>query len=189
MISLVNDFSVLLDSCAIVPISLCDFLLRLAEDPALYKPRWSREILAEVETVLQRPKFNLTAAKARYRIACMESAFPEAMVTDYERLTDQMPNEAGDRHVLAAAIHGRVDAILTLNVRHFPADLLKRYEIERLTPDEFLVHQWHLDSKVVIEKLQAQVAQNKKHWNDHLSLFEKMVPQFVRLLRLEEEDA
>jgi len=37
----------LLDSCVLVNFSLCDTLLRMAEPPQLYGPRWSEEILAE----------------------------------------------------------------------------------------------------------------------------------------------
>src|SRR3954469_25494065 len=85
MISPVSDYTVLLDACVLLPISLTDLLLRLAEDPAVYSPRWSRDILNEVEQNLQK-KIGLSREKARYRIACMESAFPEAMVTGYESL-------------------------------------------------------------------------------------------------------
>lgn len=141
MISLVNEFAALLDTCTLVPISLCDLLLKLAEDPALYQPKWSREILGELTRTLQGPKFNLTPEKAAYRIACMESAFPEAAITGYESVTPSMPNDSKDRHVLAAAVCGKVDAIITLNTRDFPLKSLSEFGIERLTPDQFLVHQ------------------------------------------------
>jgi hypothetical protein len=111
MISLVNEFSVLLDTCTIVPISLCDLLLRLAESPSMYLPRWSPEILEELVRTLERPPFSLASEKAAYRIACMESAFPEALITGYESLTESMPNHSKDRHVLAAAVCGRVESV------------------------------------------------------------------------------
>lgn len=98
MISLVNDFSAVLDTCVLLPISLCYFLLRLAEEPLLYKPKWSKDILAELERNLQGPRFELSAEKAKYRIACMESAFPEALITDYESLVSSMPNDPKDQH-------------------------------------------------------------------------------------------
>lgn len=43
-----NEYAVVLDACVLVPMSLCDTLLRLAEEPAMYRPLWSDEILAEV---------------------------------------------------------------------------------------------------------------------------------------------
>jgi predicted nucleic acid-binding protein len=182
MISLVNDFSALLDTCVLLPISLCDLLLRLAEDPALYKPRWSAEILAELERNLQGEKFRLSPEKACYRIACMESTFPEAMIQGYDSLTDSMPNNQKDRHVLAAAVFGRCDAIVTANSRHFPLEYLKRFGIERLTPDEFLIHQWHLDRDLVLEKIEYQVTVCKVDMHRHLALLCRMVPKFSVLV-------
>jgi hypothetical protein len=49
MISLINEYTVLIDACVLIPISLTDLLLRLAEDPPLYTPKWSAGILDEVE--------------------------------------------------------------------------------------------------------------------------------------------
>jgi len=183
MISLVNEFSVILDTCTLLPISLCDLLLRLAEDPALYKPKWSPEILEELRRNLQGPKFNLDPAKAEYRIACMQSAFPEALITGHESLSESMPNDKGDRHVLAAAVYGKADAIVTLNVRHFPEECLKQFGIERLTPDKFLMHQWHLDEDLVRSKMRAQAAGCGKNMSIHLDLLAKMVPEFAGLVR------
>jgi hypothetical protein len=59
----------LLDACVLVPMPLADRLLRLAEPPAIFKPRWSEDILAEMSRVLVR-RFAKTPAKARYREAC-----------------------------------------------------------------------------------------------------------------------
>jgi len=128
----------------------------LAEDPAIYAPRWSRDILNEVERNLQLPKFGLSPEKARYRIACMESAFPEAMVTGYEPFIEKMENHESDRHVLAAAVRTKADAILTSNSKDVPLSCLEPFGIERLTPENFLLHQWSLDSNLVSKKLRDQ---------------------------------
>jgi predicted nucleic acid-binding protein len=183
MISLVNEFSAILDTCTVLPISLCDLLLRIAEDPAMYKPRWSQGILEEIQRNLMGPRFNLSAEKAHYRIACMESAFPEALITGYEPLIEIMPNNHKDRHVLAAAVYGRVDAVITVDKTGFPDEHLQQFGIERLTPDEFLVHQWHLDPLLVRCRLLAQVADYKKSLDVHLNLLVRMTPKFVALVR------
>lgn len=39
MITQTNAFVVVLDTCVLAPMPLCDTLLRLAEDPAFYMPR------------------------------------------------------------------------------------------------------------------------------------------------------
>ena len=182
MISLVNEFSALLDTCTLVPIALCDLLLRLAENPAMYKPKWSRNILDELGSTLQCPRFSLSPEKAGYRIACMQSAFPEALIVGYEPLINVMTNHQGDRHVLAAAVYGKVDAIVTLNQRHFPDEQLRQFGIERLTPDAFLSHQWHLDDALVMNKLAAQATACGKELRSHLEILEKMVPEFASLV-------
>ena len=46
--------------------------------------------------------------------------------------------DPGDRHVLAAAIAAKAEVIVTLNVRHFPAEDLEPLGIEAVTPDQFL---------------------------------------------------
>jgi len=186
MISLVNDFSVILDTCVLLPISLCRFLLRLAEgERAMYKPKWSRGILDELERNLQKPKINLSSEKAQYRIACMETAFPEALIRGYESLVDAMQNDLKDRHVLAAAVYGKVDAIVTVNCRDFPRELLDTFGIERLTPDEFLVHQLHLDPEAIKTHLLEEIAEYKLDTERHLDLLAKMVPDFIKLVRTE----
>jgi len=52
--------------------------------------------------------------------------------------------DPNDRHVLAAAIVGRCDVIVTQNLKHFPEAALTPYGIRAEHPDEFLCH--HLDS-------------------------------------------
>ena len=51
----------------------------------------------------------------------------DALVTGYEPLvkTIHLP-DPNDRHVLAAAITGRADVIVTKNLKDFPADRLAR---------------------------------------------------------------
>src|SRR6266508_3580568 len=59
----------------------------------------------------------------------------------FEDLIDALDlPDPGDRHVLAAAIHGRADVIVTYNLPHFPPEHLSPYGIEAQHPDEFLTH-------------------------------------------------
>ena len=47
MIALSNLYVAILDTCALAPMPLCDTLLRLAENPPSYIPKWSPDILRE----------------------------------------------------------------------------------------------------------------------------------------------
>lgn len=44
---------VLLDACVLANFSLCDTLLRLAQPPGLYEPKWSEEIMRETTRTLE----------------------------------------------------------------------------------------------------------------------------------------
>ena len=90
----------------------------------------------------------------------MRETFPEAIVAIPDHLTDGLLciPDLNDRHVLAAAIAGRANAILTLNRRDFPTECLAQYDIERMSPDDFLVHQYHLNPEAVLDKIDAQAA-------------------------------
>ena len=53
--------------------------------------------------------------------------------------------DPNDRHVLAAAIAGHADCIVTSNLKDFPAAVLFEYGIEAVDPDTFIINQWDLD--------------------------------------------
>jgi predicted nucleic acid-binding protein len=154
-----NEYSAVLDACVLVPAALNDFLLRLAEEPAMYRPLWSEQILTEM-TVAMRTKLHRTVSEVTWRKNQMCEAFPEAMVvvpTELLRAVECIPDE-NDRHVLAAAIMARANAIVTQNTKHFPADCLGKFGVLCQTADDFLIHQYHLCPQIVLDKLDDQAA-------------------------------
>lgn len=74
----------------------------------------------------------------------MDAKTRDALVDGYEILIESLnlPDE-NDRHVLAAAVAGRCDVIVTFNLNDFPEDELSKYGIEAQHPDVFLAN--HLD--------------------------------------------
>ena len=71
------DYSVLLDACVLIPMPLSDSLLRMAEAPRLYLPKWSDAIMQEVTRNLI-GKFKVEPAKAQRREDEIRRRFPEA---------------------------------------------------------------------------------------------------------------
>ena len=74
-------------------------------------------------------------------IAAMQRAFDAAEVPRdrIEALEATMTNQPEDRHVLAAAVASRdARAIVTSNLRHFPAAACDPFQIEVVHPDQFL---------------------------------------------------
>jgi predicted nucleic acid-binding protein len=148
-------YTVVLDANVLVPMPLCDALLRLAE-VELYRPLWSATILVELERTLVN-KLQMPTTKATRRVAKMQSAFPLACVDGYADLIPSLTNHPKDRHVLAAAIRGGADAIVTNNVKDFPASALTPYDIEAITADDFLCDQLTLDTDRTITALRTQL--------------------------------
>jgi hypothetical protein len=138
---------------------LCETLLRRAEEPALYRPYWSEETLVELRRTLL--KFRLTEKQAHRRLAAMQRAFPEAEVRVPDGLLGAVQGglpDPSDRHVVAAAILVKADVIVTSNMKHSPKDILAEYLLSVHSPDELLLHQYHLDPWLVLEKLDNQAS-------------------------------
>lgn len=81
----------------------------------------------------------------------MDAAVPDCIVEGYEALIGALAlPDPNDRHVLAAAIQGRANVIVTYNLADFPSDTLATYGLEAQHPDEFIAHLIDLDDQVVL---------------------------------------
>lgn len=169
----------LFDACVLAPMPVCDTVLRLAE-AAFYIPKWSPSILHEVESTISR-KFNYTPEQAKRRTTQMQAAFEDALITGYESLIPQMKNDEKDRHVVAAAIVGGVDVIVTDNIRHFPESALAEYSLQA-QPSDFLVRQYSLDPDLFIEVLKQQATQRGRSLPELLKLLKCTAPKLAKLL-------
>lgn len=129
----------LLDTNVLYSAQSRDLHLQLAHDN-LYRVKWTQEIQSELRNALRRNAPHLSRAQLDYLLATMTQSFPDASVSGFEdyipRLNLPDPN---DRHVLAAAIVGKCDLLITKNIRHFPAEYLSSLGIRVLSPDDFLV--------------------------------------------------
>jgi predicted nucleic acid-binding protein len=130
-------FQAVLDTNVIYPLISRDLLFWFAHYD-LYAPKWSKHIFDEWEDVMIRKGLN--QKDAAKRIATVNSAFPEALVKNYEFLipTLNLPDQK-DRHVLAAAIKSNSNCIVTNNLKDFPKELVDKFEVEVISGDDFLV--------------------------------------------------
>src|SRR6202050_1213100 len=96
----------------------------------LFRAKWSDDVHEEWMTRLLENRPDLSREKLERNRMLMDKHATDALVTGYEDLIEglQLP-DPDDRHVLAAAIRGRADVIITANVRDFPADILTPFEI------------------------------------------------------------
>lgn len=140
---------------------IADTLLRLAEEPAFYTPKWSPQILAELRRTLAKLTFN--PGQIERRIRTMTRAFPDSLIMDFEDLIPRMTNDPRDRHVLAAAVKCGVRVIVSDNRKHFPFPSLLPYKLECLTTDGFLVEQYHVDPAAFVAILTEQAQISNEH--------------------------
>lgn len=135
-------FPAFLDTCTLFGAYLCDTLLRLAE-AGTFRPLWSAGVLGELERNLV-DKRGLGKEAVLYRIGEMRRSFPDAEVRGYEDLTESMTCDAKDRHVLAAAVRGRAEVLVTVNTDDFPYASTAPYDLVVVHPDDFLLDQLDL---------------------------------------------
>lgn len=155
-------FSAFLDACVLVPIALADTLLRLAEAD-LYRPLWSVRVLDEMVSAIEAVHPNLADGAAKARGDAMQAAFDDACVTGWESLESGITiPDPNDRHVVAAALRGRADLIVTANLRDFPSVMLRSVGLEVQHPDDFLLNQLDLEPDFTMATLHRQAAATRR---------------------------
>lgn len=129
---------VLIDACVLYPTVMREVVLGCAAQ-GLFEPRWSPRILEEWARAARKigPEGETIA---RGEIAAITAGFPRAMVHIPQGIEARLwlpdPN---DVHVLAAAVGCSADAIMTVNAKDFPRNLLADEGLERVEPDGFLI--------------------------------------------------
>lgn len=111
---------VLYDANVLYPNTLRDILIRLAQ-AGLAHARWTDRILDEMVRAIGRTRSNIEPARIARLRGLMNASLRDCLVEGYEPLIDglKLPDE-DDRHVLAAAIACRADAIVTFNLSDSP---------------------------------------------------------------------
>lgn len=128
----------LLDACVLFPTVLRQVLIGAAA-AGLYRPLWSERILEEWAraTVKLGPG---AQDVARGEIAVLKADWPGASVAPGGALLGRLwLPDPDDVHVLAAAIAGGADQIVTFNAADFPRAVLAEEGVGRLDPDQFLL--------------------------------------------------
>jgi predicted nucleic acid-binding protein len=155
-------FTALFDACVLYPAPVRDLLLRTAKTD-IFRARWTDRIHDEWIRSLMEERPDLDGSALQRTRELMNAAVPDCLITAYE------PFEAGlnlpdvdDRHVLAAAIVGRADVIVTYNLRDFPPEVLQPFGIEAQHPDEFMRHLFDFNTPAVLSAVRAQRAALKR---------------------------
>ena len=152
----ISKFAVFLDTNVLYPSYLRDVILRLALRDT-FRVHWSERVLQELrESLLKSAR--LKDGQVEYVINRMTTAFPDALVTGSElaELGLRLPDQK-DVHVLAVALCGRCDLIVTANTKHFPPEVLSPLGIDVQHPDEFLTHHLSLERDQTLETIKEHI--------------------------------
>lgn len=156
---------VLIDACVLFPTVLRELVIAQAATGA-FTPLWSARILEEWRRAAAR--FGEQDGDiADIEIAALKARFPSAevglMVETEARLS--LP-DLDDIHVLAAAIDGRADELLTLNTKDFPTNALAAEGLIRRHPDEFLLEGFHNDPAQMRDIVEQVLERARNHGID-----------------------
>ena len=158
--------------------------MRCCEEPALFRMLWAEKSLVELQTVLI--SCGYTKEQAALRLRKMREAFPEASVSFPKSLLACCPGIVAESHknVFAAAIRENAHVIVTWDTTMFPQELAEEFDIYVQSPDEFLLHQAHLNPDRVQDALDAQAATHRMSRSALLLKLAQQLPSFESELRL-----
>jgi predicted nucleic acid-binding protein len=180
-------FTALYDACVLYPAPMRDLLMHLALTD-LFRGRWTNAIHNEwIRSVLKnRP--DLTRAQLERTRDLMNAHVRDALIQNFEDLIPALSlPDPDDRHVLAAAIRGRADVIVTYNLKDFPAEVISVHGVSAQHPDEFLTHLVDLAPGVVlsaIQRLRGSLTRPEVSVEEYLATLERQeLSAFVSKLR------
>lgn len=154
----------------------------------LFTAKWSAHIHEEWISSLLKNRPDLKREQLERTRELMDKHAMDALVTGYEYIIPGLKLlDENDRHVLAAAIQGRADVIVTVNLKDFPVEIIGRYGIEAQHPDEFILHLLDLAPGKVLQAARDHLLSLKrpaKTEQEYLDTLERQVlPKTVSVLR------
>lgn len=128
---------VLVDANLLYPFHLRNLLIQFGVE-RLIDLRWTAEIHEEwIGNLVASGR--ATRERLTRTLEIMSRVLPKADVRGYKhRITSLVLPDAGDRHVLAAAIEAGASILLTYNLTDFPSASLAPYGVTACHPDDFL---------------------------------------------------
>ena len=130
---------VFVDTNVLFPFSVMDLMLALTED-GIHEVMWTEDLLDEWERVIVEGQRRSPDAAAAITAAIREF-FADTRIPpeSYRDLTSEVDGPDPDDNVhMAAAVAGRVNAIVTWNEKDFICDFIKNHAVTVVNPDAYL---------------------------------------------------
>jgi len=154
----------LIDTCVLFPTVMRTILLdavKSKDDSAF----WSEKILSEWSASAKKVG-ELGQLQADAEISILKANWPNSIISFSLELEDSLYlPDLNDRHVLAAAIAGKCDAIITLNKKDFPRQILDQHGLIRLDPDHLILEYLKDDAPIIIQIAQDLLSEANRKFN------------------------
>ena len=178
---------VLYDACVLYPAPLRDLLMYLALT-GLFQAKWSDRIHEEWIRNVLKNRSDLKREQLERVRALMDAHVRDGKVAGYEHLIETVVlPDPNDRHVLAAAIAGNANVILTFNLKDFPRSSLEPYRVETCHPDRFVADLLERDAETVcaaVKRHRASLRYPPKTVEEYLAVMAQQgLSQTVGILR------
>jgi len=172
---------IVIDACVLYPTVMREMVLGVAAQ-GVFTPLWSTRLLEEWARAAAKLGPG-GEAQARGEIAVISARYPEASLRVPAGFEDRfwLP-DPNDVHVLAAAVYGSADAIMTLNAKDFPRGLLAEEGLVRMDPDGYLLGVFEAHPGVVRDVSDAVLAEARRLSGEDWTL--RALMKKARLLRL-----
>lgn len=169
---------ILIDACVLYPTVMREVLIGVAAK-GLFTPLWSARILEEWARAVARLGDGYEAM-ARGEIALLKARWPDAEVTYSDDLEASLHlPDPNDTHVLAAAISGKSDVLLTMNLKDFPTAVVSAHGVVRRDPDGLLREMFDENPDIV-----AAVAEDVRQTAERLSGQPQDIRKLMKKARL-----
>lgn len=159
----------LIDTCVLFPTVMRTILLEAVKskrDNAF----WSEKILKEWSASAKKSG-ELGQLQADAEISILRAYWPNSIIDFSFELEESLYlPDLNDRHVLAAAIVGKCDAIITLNKKDFPRQILNQYGLIRLDPDYLILEYLKDDAPIIIEIAKDLLSEANRKFNQEWTI-------------------
>ncbi len=156
-------YTAVLDACVLYQLAIADSLMSIAVT-GLFAAKWTTKIEEEWIGSLENDRPDLKGRLSSRRDD-MREAVPDWEISEAAWISIagslKLP-DPNDVHVLAAAIAGHADCIVTRNHQDFPGSILAAHGINVIDPDQFIVNQWDLENVPVMVAFKGMRARRKK---------------------------
>ena len=157
---------VLLDTCALVPGPVRQILLEAASAD-LFIPLWSDKIFEEWQFVASKSSEQDSEA-IKIEILLIKDKWRNSLVPRDRALEDTLfLPDSDDRHVLAAALVGKADVLLTNNLKDFPKNIISEYGLTRKSIDSFLWELFTQEPELINSSVERVFDLNRRKVQSH----------------------